>query len=75
MPRQMPSIGRPAASSSPISTSNSSSRRLPIALGKAPTPGSTAPSAARISSWSRVRTAVAPARSSAFSTERRLPMP
>ena len=47
-----------------------------IAFGNAPTPGSTSPSAARSASWSRVITASrAPTCSSAFSTERRLPMP
>ena len=42
---------------------------------KAPTPGSTTPSAAAISSGSAVSRASAPTRSSAFWAERRLPIP
>jgi hypothetical protein len=43
--------------------------------GKAPTPGSRTPSAARSASWSAVIDVRAPTRASAFSTERRLPIP
>ena len=75
IPRQMPSIGMPLASSSPIRPSSSRSRMLRIAFGNAPTPGSTAPSDARMVWWSLVITGRAPVRSSAFSTERRLPIP
>jgi hypothetical protein len=46
-----------------------------IAFGKAPTPGRISPSAARIVSASLAIFAVAPTCSSAFSTERRLPIP
>jgi hypothetical protein len=52
-----------------------SSRMTRIAAGKAPTPGSRTPSAARSASWSAVIDVRAPTRASAFSTERRLPIP
>ena len=51
------------------------SRMRLIAFGKAPTPGRMMPSADRISALSDVSTAIAPTRSAAFSTERRLPIP
>jgi len=74
-PRQMPRIGTPAARRSSISSSRPSARTPSIAFGKAPTPGRISPSAARIVSASLAIVAVAPTCSSAFSTERRLPMP
>ena len=46
-----------------------------IACGNAPTPGTMIPSAARISSCERVIAAAAPTCASAFSTDRRLPIP
>ena len=47
----------------------------PIALGNAPTPGSTTPSAASAAAGSLVISASAPTFSNAFSTERRFPIP
>jgi hypothetical protein len=71
----MPSTGTPSSRRSRIASSRRSSRMRSIALGNAPTPGSTTPSAARIRSWSLVTSADTPTCSNAFSTERRLPMP
>ena len=71
----MPRIGTPASRRSAISSSSPSSRTRSIALGKAPTPGRITPSAARTSAASLVIVALAPTCSSAFSTERRLPIP
>ena len=51
------------------------SRTRSIARGKAPTPGRISPSASRTAPGSAVTVAVAPTCSSAFSTERRLPIP
>ena len=46
-----------------------------IARGNAPTPGTTRPAAARSAPWSALTSALTPTCSSAFSTERRLPIP
>ena len=46
-----------------------------MARGKAPTPGSTSPPAARMRPGSLVMVARTPTCSRAFSTERRLPIP
>ena len=75
MPRQSPITGTPAAACSRITSSSPSARSRRIASGNAPTPGTTMPSAARISAWSAVRATRAPTCSSAFSTLRRLPIP
>ena len=71
----MPSTGVPELRRSATSASSSSSRTRRIAAGKAPTPGRMTPSAARTARGSLVIEASAPTRSSAFSTERRLPIP
>ena len=65
----------PSRARSAISASSPSARRLRIAAGNAPTPGTTMPSAALSASWSAVTVTRAPTRSTAFSTERRLPIP
>ena len=74
-----PGTGRAPASPPPrarrTSSSRPSSRMARIAAAKAPTPGTTRPSAARSASWSAVSATRAPTRSSAFSTLRRLPIP
>ncbi len=75
MPRQIPSTGVPLSARSRITSSSPSARSRRIASGNAPTPGTTTASAERISSWSAVRRTSAPTCSSAFSTERRLPIP
>ena len=75
IPRQMPSVGTPCSTRSLSMASRPSPRTASIAFGNAPTPGSTIASAARMRSWSRVISGAAPTRASAFSTERRLPMP
>jgi hypothetical protein len=67
--------GTPAPARSRITSSSPALRSRRIASGNAPTPGTTIPSAARISSWSAVRATSAPTCSSAFSTLRRLPIP
>ncbi len=54
MPRQIPSTGVPAARRSRKSSSKPSSRSLTMPRGKAPTPGTTRPAAARRRSWSFV---------------------
>ena len=69
------STGAPAAACSRITSSRPSSRRRAMAGGKAPTPGTTSPSAARRSPCALVNAARAPTCSNAFSTLRRLPIP
>ena len=74
-PGTRPAWARPRPTCSRSSSSRPSSARLAIARGNAPTPGTTSPSAARMTSWSFVIVGAAPTRASAFSTERRLPIP
>ena len=75
IPRHSPMTGTPAAARSRTSSSRPGARSRRIASGKAPTPGTTRPSAAARTSGSEVRRGSPPTRSKAFSTDRRLPMP
>jgi hypothetical protein len=75
IPRHRPMTGTPAAARSRTSSSRPEARSRRIASGKAPTPGTTSPSAAARTSGSDVSRGSPPTRSMAFSTDRRLPMP
>ena len=70
-----PISGTPASTRSRSSASSPRRRTWSIALGMAPTPGSTMPSASRTRAWPAVSSGSAPTCSSALATERRLPMP
>ena len=72
---QTPITGTSASTRSRRSSSRPRRRTCSMALGMAPTPGSTTPSAARTRAWSLVSSGSAPTCSSALATERRLPMP
>ena len=75
MPRQMPSIGTPP--STPLADQPVEPELAdPLhRLRERADPGQDEPVGGAGASWSLVITASAPTRSSAFSTERRLPMP
>ena len=75
MPTQMPSTGRPPASRRPMIRSPLIARRPAMQAAYAPTPGTTSPSASSAVSKSPVSMTAAPARSTARTTERRLPEP
>ena len=76
MPRQTPSTGVPPADALAQQLVEPELVKVAPSLGgKAPTPGSTSPSAARSPAGRWVTWRATPTCSSAFSTERRLPMP
>ena len=75
MPTQMPSTGRPPASRRPMIRGPSTARSPAMHEAKAPTPGTTRPSASSASCASDVTVTSAPTRASARSAERRLPDP
>ena len=75
MPTQIPRKGRPDATASRTGSSSPARRRAAMHRPNAPTPGSTTASASRMRPTSAVRRASAPTCLSAFSAERRLPMP
>jgi hypothetical protein len=72
---QMPRKGTSASTALRASTSRPESRSARAQAPKAPTPGSTTPSARPITSGSAVSRASAPTFWSAFCAERRLPIP
>lgn len=75
MPTQMPITGRPPDSRRSMTQSPRASSRPRIQAAKAPTPGTSSPSAFMAVSKSRVISTSAPTRASARSAERTLPKP
>src|SRR5690625_5741663 len=75
MPTQMPSTGRPPARRRSTIRGPPTARRPRITEPKAPTPGTTSPSAAATAAGSAVSSTSAPARSRARTAERTLPEP
>src|SRR5690625_1409108 len=75
MPTQMPRTGRPPARRRSIMRGPPTSRSWRMTAAKAPTPGTTRPSASATSSGSEVSSTCAPACSRARTAERTLPEP
>ena len=75
MPTQMPSTGRPPASRRPMTLGPRTALSPAMQAAKAPTPGTTRPSASRAACGSALTVTWAPVRARARSAERRLPEP
>jgi hypothetical protein len=75
IPTQIPRNGRPSVAAERVTTSRPLARSARMHAPKLPTPGSTTASAASISPASVVSRASAPRCWSAFSADRRFPIP